>query len=442
MVDTSIYARFMPREMSVQDYLDEQDARDQRVVQNKLNSLMLQDKQRGLEEANQLRALYAQPDFDPSTPEAVRRVMRVSPTQGYTLQKSQLEAQEKRSTMAKNDAETQAKLFNVAQDRYKAWQANMGALAQHPNLTKDLALQTGQQLVRMGVMTPEMFQSAASDLPDDPEQLRQKILTGLKTQMTPEQMFTIFAPKVEYKDNGQQLIPVQTNPNAPGFTPPVTIQRVATPGEVLTDQRTRSEGAANRAQSERQFNITQGNAGNTYDAERGVVVNTRSGTATPVTQGGQPLPPKDKPMTEGQAKANLFGTRAKEADRILNTLAEKGVERPNDFKAVVGATPLIGGGLAATVNTVPRWLGGPTDKQQQVEQAQRDFINAVLRRESGAVIGEDEFSNAKQQYFPQAGDGPEVIKQKARNRQLAIDGILAEVPQGRVQPQRNVTVDW
>lgn len=32
MVDTSIYARFMPREMSVQDYLDEQDARDPKIL--------------------------------------------------------------------------------------------------------------------------------------------------------------------------------------------------------------------------------------------------------------------------------------------------------------------------------------------------------------------------------------------------------------------------
>lgn len=236
-LDTSIYARFMPREMSMQDYLDEQDARDQRVQTNKLNSLMLQDKQRGLEEANQLRALYAQPDFDPSTPEAVRRVMRVSPTQGYTLQKSQLEAMEKRGTMAKNEAETQAKLFNTAQSRYKEWQTTMGALAQHPNLTKDLALQTGQQLVQMGIMTPEMFESAAAKLPDDPVQLRQQILTGLKTQMTPEQMLTIFAPKVSTVDNGQQISRVDDNPNSPTFGQQIgapAVQKLQDPNNVAT----------------------------------------------------------------------------------------------------------------------------------------------------------------------------------------------------------------
>lgn len=237
MTDTSIYSRFMPREMSMQDYLDEQDARDQKVMQNKLNGLMLQDKQRGFDESNQLRALYAQPGFDPSTPDGLRRVMGVSPTQGIALQKSILDTQKTRGDIAKNDAETQSKLFGLAENRYKAWQTNMGALAQHPDLTKDLALQTGQQLVRMGVMSPEMFQSAASDLPDDPEQLRQKILTGLKTQMTPEQMFTTFAPKVSTVDNGQQITRVDDNPNSPTFGKQVgapAVQKLQDPNSVAS----------------------------------------------------------------------------------------------------------------------------------------------------------------------------------------------------------------
>ena len=59
-----------------------------------------------------------------------------------------------------------------------------------------------------------------------------------------------------------------------------------------------------------------------------------------------------------------------------------------------------------------------SDRFKQIEQAQRDFINAVLRRESGAVIGEPEFENARLQYFPQPGDTPEVVKQKQKNREM------------------------
>ena len=59
-----------------------------------------------------------------------------------------------------------------------------------------------------------------------------------------------------------------------------------------------------------------------------------------------------------------------------------------------------------------------SDKFKQIEQAQRDFINAALRRESGAAIAESEFENARLQYFPQPGDTQEVVKQKQKNREM------------------------
>jgi hypothetical protein len=66
----------------------------------------------------------------------------------------------------------------------------------------------------------------------------------------------------------------------------------------------------------------------------------------------------------------------------------------------------------------------------KVEQAQRDFINAVLRQESGASIGSSEFDSAKRQYFPQPGDTPEVIAQKRANRELVIKGFARQAGSG------------
>lgn len=63
--------------------------------------------------------------------------------------------------------------------------------------------------------------------------------------------------------------------------------------------------------------------------------------------------------------------------------------------------------------------------RKQFEQAQRNFINAVLRRESGAAISASEFENANQQYFPSPGDTPEVLAQKANNRALALASMKA-----------------
>ena len=98
------------------------------------------------------------------------------------------------------------------------------------------------------------------------------------------------------------------------------------------------------------------------------------------------------------------------------------------------------GGLENINQGVSGWVGGMVNERlgdvaanqvaspdrQKVVQAQRNFINSILRRESGAVISDPEFSNARQQYFPQPGDSPEVIKQKRENRASAIRGLMRE----------------
>lgn len=66
------------------------------------------------------------------------------------------------------------------------------------------------------------------------------------------------------------------------------------------------------------------------------------------------------------------------------------------------------------------------EARQKYDQAKADFINAQLRRESGAAIGQSEFENANKQYFPVPGDSPAVIKQKAANRRAAVEAMGRE----------------
>jgi hypothetical protein len=63
---------------------------------------------------------------------------------------------------------------------------------------------------------------------------------------------------------------------------------------------------------------------------------------------------------------------------------------------------------------------------KQQEQAERNFVNAVLRRESGAVISKEEFENAAKQYFPQAGDTQAVLDQKRNNRNTVLNNLANE----------------
>lgn len=114
-------------------------------------------------------------------------------------------------------------------------------------------------------------------------------------------------------------------------------------------------------------------------------------------------------QTEGQANAALYARRMAESDKILNDprLTEAMMSRKN---IALGAVPSFGNSM------VPK-------EYQLADQAKRDFVNATLRRESGAAISQSEFDNANKQYFPQPGDSPDVIAQKARNRRTSIEGI-------------------
>jgi hypothetical protein len=117
----------------------------------------------------------------------------------------------------------------------------------------------------------------------------------------------------------------------------------------------------------------------------------------------------EKAPTEGQANAALYAQRMKDAETIL--------ERPD--VAAAGSSPQQR--LFSNVPMAGNYL--VSKEYQQAEQAQRNFINATLRRESGAVISDSEFDNARKQYFPQPGDSPEVLGQKKQNRLTAIQGI-------------------
>ena len=108
-----------------------------------------------------------------------------------------------------------------------------------------------------------------------------------------------------------------------------------------------------------------------------------------------------KPLTEGERISRGFAERAVISSEIIDQIGPR----------FAGLTSYLG-------QTLPNIL--KTSDRQRFEQAQRNFVNAILRRESGAVINPDEFVNARKQYFPQPGDKPEVITQKARNREVMI----------------------
>lgn len=120
-----------------------------------------------------------------------------------------------------------------------------------------------------------------------------------------------------------------------------------------------------------------------------------------------------------ESKAAGFSDRMSAANAVLDNLEGQGTDATG---ALLGAVPFVG-----------NYLQSP--EYQQFDQARRDFINAQLRRESGAAIAPSEFESANKQYFPQPGDGPEVIAQKREARRLAIQAMKRSAGEAYKAPQ-------
>ena len=115
---------------------------------------------------------------------------------------------------------------------------------------------------------------------------------------------------------------------------------------------------------------------------------------------------KTQSLTEGQGKATGFYVRANDAQKILNRVEQEGAKMRS---YIAGSLPF--GNFLRTTDG------------QLYHQAKTQFITAVLRQDSGAVIGETEFANTEREFFPVPGDGPEIIEQKRKARESAILGL-------------------
>jgi len=94
----------------------------------------------------------------------------------------------------------------------------------------------------------------------------------------------------------------------------------------------------------------------------------------------------------------------------------------------------------ATVYAPDYLAGNANAETKEVRRAVRDFINAQLRRESGAAIGANEFASARLQYVPAPNDPPQVVGAKLKALEQARDimrqqgGIAYESLAGAAAP--------
>jgi hypothetical protein len=134
-----------------------------------------------------------------------------------------------------------------------------------------------------------------------------------------------------------------------------------------------------------------------------------------------------KPKTESQAKAAVFHSQMTSASNELNNIYQKGF---NPNSPVAQAQTGIAGGMlnALTPSTA-----------QEAKQAQNQWTEAYLRFKTGAGTNASEVEANRKTYFPQVGDKPDAIAQKARMRaQAEHDIALATGAPQAMQPQQGM----
>ena len=298
----------------------------------------------------------------------------------------------------KTQAEITEKDLAAAGKRYETWSSAMAPLINKPNLSHDDILAVGTQLERAGVIQPGWKADVPMNALQLPDYVKGVAMRAEQGRKAVEMML----PKVQMVDNNGTITPWNTNTmagpvGALSGAQPVT--KVATPGEVLTDTRTRSEGAANRGVTIRGQNMADARAGQTYDAERGLVVDTRSGTAKPVMAGGAPLGGKLSESAKKELQA---------IDAQANTI-DKALESVKAAPKAFG----MARGLATMAGTVPEALANSasSDANIQARSFVYNVVSKVINERAGAAQSAQELARLRA-FLPAEVDDAEVIKSK------------------------------
>lgn len=199
------------------------------------------------------------------------------------------------------------------------------------------------------------------------------------------------------------------------------IAKAATPGEVLSNQSTiRGQDITTRGQDLTNTAALRGQDISAKTAIRGQDVGANTATrgqdiGAETSRRGQDLTSqaeaakiaaatgKQKPLTEFQAKGVGQLARMQGAEQTLDKNYRPGYT--NQVEDLVPGSQLN------------------TQSFEKYKQSANEFIAGLLRLDSGAAVPEVEFNRYFKTYFPQAGEGEDVIAQKAASRQRAIEAL-------------------
>lgn len=195
------------------------------------------------------------------------------------------------------------------------------------------------------------------------------------------------------------------------------VPTLGTQSRMATDRAQQANSYANAARTRQAMGIDAAKFG----MERAGQWNpgSRSGSAG----GGRGAAGPGK-LTEQQSKDLVYFTRGSEANKALEGLANNltltgGEQGAWGVKDQIVRNLPFGLGESAGANVLV------SSERQQAEQAAREFLSAILRKDTGAAITEQEIDIYGKTYLPQPGDSTATLNQKAKARETALRAIEA-----------------
>lgn len=128
-------------------------------------------------------------------------------------------------------------------------------------------------------------------------------------------------------------------------------------------------------------------------------------------------------LTEGQGKDIVYYSRGRDSNELLRKngnsllMTEGGQGARGILDSALQALPWVGDSGAVNSALSP--------ERKQAKQAAAEFLSAILRKDTGAAITQQEFDIYGPMYLPMPGDDRKTLEQKALAREGALDSIKA-----------------
>jgi hypothetical protein len=200
----------------------------------------------------------------------------------------------------------------------------------------------------------------------------------------------------------QWKAPIQADTGgAVNFLDPVSLQRIQSLGKTMTPDGAASNAIAraNLDLSRQRLAFDQQQPRGQYDAERGLLIDPRTGVATPVTQGGAPI-----------------GAKPSEAVRKeLMSINQQRAMVDGAIKAVRGTPDAFSltRGTATMVGPIAESVAGrfDSDAQRQARAFVYNNVSAVINERAGAAQSAQELARLRS-FLPAETDNAEQITSK------------------------------